>query len=240
MVGEDSGGDPVVLFSGRSERFQKHGVTSASDHGDDARGEGLGVREDDAFAGGEDTLGGAEVFLEVDDGGVVVALELGEDFLRGGAAPFVDSLVDIAEEAKLAVGVGKEVEDAVFGAGGVLDFIALNPVIAGLPPGEAVGVLGKEMVDAENEVSEVDSVGVAEEVDVVGGEGGEVEIGGLVGRPETAGLNLGGEDFAGLLAGFKAGEPGIADGLPEGEAKAVPLAGDVDLVALGDAAGDFG
>ena len=72
--------------------------------------------EDDAFAGGEDVTGGAEVFFEVNDGGFVIVLVLVEDFEGGRAAPFVDGLIDVAEEAELAVVLCEEVEDAVFGA----------------------------------------------------------------------------------------------------------------------------
>lgn len=86
----------------------------------------------------------------MDDGGFVFALVVFEDFIGSRAAPFVDSLIDIAEEAELVVVLREEVENAVFRAGGVLDFVDLDPVVAGAPPVEAFLVLFKECDDAED------------------------------------------------------------------------------------------
>jgi len=134
----------------------------------------------------------------VNDGGFVFALVVFEDFVGGRAAPLVDGLINVAEEAELVMVLGEEVEDAVFRPGGVLDFVDLDPIVAGAPPVEAFLVLFKECDDAEDEVGEVDGVGVAEHGDVVLQEGGEVEVWSFVGGPEAALLEGLIEDFAGL------------------------------------------
>ncbi len=135
------------------------------------------MREDDALAGGEDESSGAEVLFKVNDGGFVVVLVLIENFEGCRAAPFVDGLIDVTEEAELAVVLCEKVEDAVFGAGGVLYFVDLDPVVAGLPPGEAAGVFIKEGDYAEDEVCEVDGVGVSQHGYVVGDQGSVVDVG---------------------------------------------------------------
>ncbi len=120
-------------------------------------------------------------------------------------------------------------------------FVNLDPVVAGLPPGEAAWVFVKESDYAEDEVCEVDGVGVAQHGDVVGDQRSVVDIGHLVGWPEAAGLQFFKEDVTGFAgwAGFVSGEAGVADGLPDGVADAVPLAGDVDLVPVGEAAAEL-
>lgn len=110
-----------------------------------------------------------------------------------------------------------------------------------MPPGEAAGVFVEEGDYAEDEVCEVDGVGVAQHGYIVGDQCSVVDVGLLVGGPEAAGFQLFEEDVAGFSgwAGFVFREAGIADGLPDGVADAVPLAGDVDLVTGGEAAAEL-
>ena len=75
--------DPFVFVACGDEGFDEDGGAVGSDVGDDALGEGLGVGEDDALAGGEDVAGGAEVLFKMNDGGFVVVLVLIEDFEGG-------------------------------------------------------------------------------------------------------------------------------------------------------------
>ena len=122
-------------------------------------GDGAGALVDDGPANVEDVFGGAVVADEVDfaDGGEVGAEDV-EDGFGVGVAPFVDGLVDVAEEGEVAGGAGEGGEDGVFGEVGILHFVDLDPAEAILPAGEGELVLVEEVADHGDEVSEIDGM----------------------------------------------------------------------------------
>ncbi len=132
-----------------------------------------GVVPDEGVRGVEDGLGGAVVFLEADD------LGIGEEFLElqdvgdFRAAPAVDGLVVIADDADVVGRADELLEEAHLEGVRVLELIDGD---AGVDFPEVVadiGVLAEDLLGEEEEVVEVDGVLGAEFVLVGDGELGE-------------------------------------------------------------------
>ncbi len=157
--GDGASGEPMGFGSGGLSFVEFNRGAGFSGVAFEGFSDGAGALMNDCAADVEDMFGGAVVADEVDfaDGGEIGAEDV-EDFFGVGVAPFVDGLVDIAEESEVAGGAGEGGEDGVFGEVGVLDYVDLDPAETVLPAGEGELVLVEEMADHRDEVSEIDGV----------------------------------------------------------------------------------
>ena len=157
--GDGASGEPMGFGSGGLSFVEFNRGAGFSGVAFEGFSDGAGALMDDRPADVEDMFGGAVVADEVDfsDGGEVGAEDV-EDFFGVGVAPFVDGLVNVAEEGEVAGGAGEGGEDGVFGEVGILHFVDLNPAEAVLPTGEGELILIEEVADHRDEVSEIDGV----------------------------------------------------------------------------------
>src|SRR5581483_8729296 len=151
--------------------------------------------------GGQNSGGGPIVLLELDDfdgGKIFFEFEEVGDFR---AAPAVNALVVVADDAEVAVGGGEMVDEAELGGVGVLVFIDHDVAIFGATGFEGVGVFAEEAQGEEDKIVKVNGVAGVEgalvlEVDVAG-EGADIGIG----------ENLG--PFAAVFVAAQKGEDGV-------------------------------
>lgn len=157
--GDGAAGEPVGFGGGGLGFVELDGGAGFGRVAFEGAGDGAGALVDDGAADFEDAFGGAVVADEVDfaDGGEFGTKDI-EDFAGVRVAPFVDGLVDIAEEGEVAGGAGEGGEDGVFGEVGVLDLVDLDPAEAVLPAGEGEAVFAEQEADHGDEVGEVDGV----------------------------------------------------------------------------------
>ena len=112
------------------------------------------------MGGVEDELGGAVVLLELDDGRIgPVALEV-EDVADVRPAPAVDRLVVVAHDAEVPVLRRERLDPQVLRPVGVLVLVDVEVAPALLVLGEDVGRLLEEADGLEQEVVEVERVGL--------------------------------------------------------------------------------
>ncbi len=160
IAGHGDDADGIAAFAGGAEDF-----FAATD-----------VVANEAVGGVEDGVGRAVVFLEADDLGIGEEfLEL-EDVCDFGAAPAVDGLVVIADDADVIGRADELLEELHLECVGVLELVdgdALEALAEDFPD---VGVFAEEAFGEEEEVVEVDGVLCAEFVLIGGGEGGEVVV----------------------------------------------------------------
>ena len=95
----------------------------------------------DFLRGGEDILGGAVVLFEFDDFGAREILFEVEDVGEVGAAPGVDGLPVVADDANVTICVDEEFDDMVLDEVGVLVLVDKNVVEFLLPFGADIGVV---------------------------------------------------------------------------------------------------
>ena len=109
----------------------------------------------------EDALGAAEVLGELDDAGAgVVALEV-EDVADVRAAPAVDRLVGVADDAEVGEVDRHAAGDAVLGLVGVLVLVDEDVAEAGVEFGAQLAVVAHREGGHQQQVVEVEGVGVA-------------------------------------------------------------------------------
>ena len=139
----------------------------------------------DGVGGVEDELGRAVVLLELDDGGLrPVALEV-EDVAQVRAAPRVDRLVVVADDAQVAVACRQRPHPQVLGAVRVLVFVDVQVAPLLLVLGEDVGRLLEQPDGLEQEVVEVERVRLAQPLLVARREPGDgplAVVGGVLGE----------------------------------------------------------
>ena len=128
-------------------------------HGEELLGLAADVVGDDGVGRVEDGLGGAEVLLQHDGRHVGERpLEL-QDVADVRAAPAVDRLVGVADDADVAVGLAQQLDDLVLGVVGVLELVDQDVAEALLVGGPHV-VEGLQQVGRHHqEVVEVHGVG---------------------------------------------------------------------------------
>ncbi len=160
--------------------------------------------------------------------GAEVGADAVEDFDRIGAAPFVDGLVEIAEEGG-AIGIGGEqADDFVFGKVGVLDLVHLDPAEAGGPLGALFREQGEHGPGAVKEIGEIEGVSFGELL-VIGAEALAEEIGktgGVQSRDDSEG------EIFGRAVGLELGDLRVGGGVPE--AGAVPEQFDAVILVIDD------
>ena len=129
----------------------------------------------------EDQLRRAVVLLELDDRGVrPVALEI-EDVAEVRAAPRVDRLVVVADDAQVPVTGGERLDPQVLGAVGVLVLVDVEVAPALLVLRQDVGRVLEQPHGLQQEVVEVERVGLAQALLVARREAGDGALA-VVGR----------------------------------------------------------
>ena len=131
------------------------------------------VARDDGVGGIEDQLGRAVVLLELDDRRLrPVALEV-EDVAQVRAAPRVDRLVVVADDREVAVLRGQRADPQVLRAVRVLVLVDVEVAPLVLVLGEHVGRLLEQPDGLEQQVVEVERVGLAQALLVARREAGD-------------------------------------------------------------------
>ena len=124
--------------------------------------EAVPVPPDDRVGGVEDDLGRAVVPLEPHHRRLgVIPLEV-EDVAQVGAAPLVDRLVGVADDAQVAVPVGQEPDEPVLRRVGVLVLVDHDEpeALAVAAPARLVGL--EQLLRLQQEVVEVEGVGLGQ------------------------------------------------------------------------------
>ena len=112
---------------------------------------------DQMIGNAQDRLGAAEVLAERDDAGLrEVALEI-EDVADVGAAPAVDRLVGIADDAQVRIIHRQAAGDGVLGLVRVLIFVDEDIAKAGVELGAQLRVVLKGERGPEEQIVEVDA-----------------------------------------------------------------------------------
>ena len=216
-------GDPGGLVLGRGAGLEDDGRALRGGVGQDLFSHSSLQSADDAGAGAQDGARGTVILIELDFAHRrELAAVGGQDFGGRGAAPFVDGLVDVAEEGEAAVGTGQGGEDAILAGIGVLDLVDLDPGEALLPAAQG-GLVGLEQtVDADDEVGVVEGVVLAQGVDESGVELGEAEGGNVEAGRRVAGADVG-EVVLGVAVGdgWRRARAGAPAGAREKECEAL-------------------
>ena len=118
------------------------------------------VAGDDRPGGGEDVAGRAVVLLEADgDAPGIVDLEV-EDVADLGAAPAVDRLVVVADDAEVVMAGGEVTHQLILDAVGVLEFVDEEVMETLLPATEDLGVRLEEFDGEEDKIAEIEGIGL--------------------------------------------------------------------------------
>ena len=145
------------------------------DVGPEGLAEAMLVRRDHGACRGEDVRGRAVVLLEADDDGAGEVLLEAQDVADLGAAPAVDRLVVVADDAEVAVGGGEQAQPEVLRDVGVLVLVDEDVAEPALVLRQHVGVALQDGEDVHQQVAEVAGVEDAQPLLVLG-----VELGALV------------------------------------------------------------
>ena len=165
----DTGGNPPGLVGNGVFTVYHHFLAHLLGHRLDGLGHGSLAGLDEGFTGLQDGPGATVIVYQgqLDDRGEL-AFEPAQDAEGDGAAPFIDGLVDVAEESQVVVKAGQAGYDLVLGLVGVLHLIDLDPAIQLLPAHEKVRILPEQPVDAGDQVRKVELVVFAQGLVVAG------------------------------------------------------------------------
>jgi hypothetical protein len=112
----------------------------------------------------EDGFRGAVVLFELHDLGVGIVFFEFENVFDVGAAPGVDGLIGIADDADVAVAKGKRVGEEILRVVGVLIFVDENVLESLLKLGEHVGMIAQRQDRAKEQVVEIQRVVLLQEI----------------------------------------------------------------------------
>ena len=113
-------------------------------------------------------LGRAVISFELDDLGVAEVLLEVEDVSEIGAAPFVDRLIGVADDAEVAVDFGQAADEQVLRPVGVLVFVHHHvPELLRVLRSHALGLL-EHVHRLEQQVVEIERVALLERVQIMG------------------------------------------------------------------------
>ena len=158
---EDCFGDPGGLFAVVAGGKDGDGLAAGA-VGPQLFGVAPFVVGDDIVGGIEDQAGGSVVLFEFDDFGLVEGLVEAEDVARVGAAPAVDRLVVVADDGEVFVGRRQVLEDLVLGGVGVLEFVDEEVAPQAAEIAGKSRFVSKQPDRLEDEIAEVDGVGLAQ------------------------------------------------------------------------------
>ncbi len=160
----------------------------------------LGIVGNHRAGGFENVLGGPVILFEPDHFGIrEVALEI-EDVADVGAAPAIDGLILVTHHADVLVGLGEQAHQVVLAAIGVLVFVDHDEFETAIHLEAQIGVVGEQPHGFEQQVVEIERVGLAQAAFVLFVDGGELR-GLLVGG---GAVDVGGR----FLAAFLMADPG--------------------------------
>ena len=165
--------------------------------------EAAGVMRDETVGSGEDVRRRAVVLLKPDDLGAGEILLEAKDVGDLGAAPGIDRLVVVADDAEVAARLGEELQPFVLGLVGVLIFVDEKVAEAVAIAVEHVAVLAEDHQHVEQEVAEIAGIEGPQSVLIL-----RVELGAAPGREGFgfAGIDLLRRPAAVLPAVDEAGE----------------------------------
>ena len=205
------GGD-VVGFGGFVQQTFNYDWFPVASFGEEGLVGASFVLVDDALGGLEDIAGAAVILLKLDDFGAGKVAFKVEDIGEVGAAPGVDGLPVVTDDADVAVAVHEAFDEVILDGVGVLVLVNEDVLELVLPLGADVGVLAEKFGGAEQKIIKVQGGGgvflgfVASingggvflvGIDSLGGGSGGRGAGVFPVRDETVGV-FGGE---GLVAG---------------------------------------
>src|SRR6266849_1840769 len=154
--------------------FEVFQVAARAVFGAEGFAEALGIIGYDGSSGIENLLRGAVVAFEFDDaGGREVARKAHEDG-DVGAAPTINGLVFVADDADVLLWTGEEAQEIVLHAVGVLIFIDVDVLEAGLPLFADGGGFAQQLHATQQEIVKIESVAFVEQLFV-----GGVDVGDL-------------------------------------------------------------
>ncbi len=138
--------------------------------------EAVGIIVYDGTSGVEDALRGAVVAFEADDFGVGKIAREAEEDGNIGAAPAIDRLVFITNDANVVVRADQQAQQIVLNAIGVLIFVDVNILEAALPFFTDRGGVTHELRGTKQEVIEIEGFALREDFVVL-----RVDVGGVAG-----------------------------------------------------------
>src|SRR6266849_1118608 len=149
--------------------FEVFQVAARAVFGAEGFAEALGIIGYDGSSGIENLLRGAVVAFEFDDaGGREVARKAHEDG-DVGAAPTINGLIFVADDADVLLWTGEEAQEIVLYAVGVLVFVHVDVFEAGLPFFADGNGIAEQFYGAQQQIVEIESVAFFEDL-FVGGE----------------------------------------------------------------------
>src|SRR5216684_11913 len=149
--------------------FKVSQVAARAVFGAEGLAEALGIIGYDGSSGIENLLRGTVVAFEFDDaGGGEVARKAHEDG-NVGAAPTINGLIFVADDADILLCTGEEAQEIVLYAVGVLVFVHVDVFEAGLPFFADGNGIAQQFYGAQQQIVEIESVAFLEDL-FVGGE----------------------------------------------------------------------
>ena len=169
----DLGGDVVGLGLGVA-RLEEDQVRAFAARGFELFADALLVVGDDGAGGVQNFLVRAVVLLDAQDARAGKILGEAQDVADVGAAPAVDGLVLVADDAEIRPGAGQQPQQVVLHAVGVLVFVDVKVAEALLPGGARVIEAAQHFGGAQEEIVEIERAGSAQRffVGFVGAGGG--------------------------------------------------------------------
>ena len=117
-----------------------------------------------ARGGVENFLARAVVLLDAQDARAGKILGKAQDVADIGAAPAVDGLVFVADDAEIGIFAGQQPQQVVLHAVGVLIFVHVNVAEALLPGGARVVETAQHLDGAQQQIVEIERAGLAQNV----------------------------------------------------------------------------
>ena len=152
-------------------RFVEAQAASGAEGGLQSLAQAIGIVFYYGGGGVEDRLRGAVIFFQANDFRVREIVREAFQIAGAGAAPGVDGLVFVADDADVLARAGEQADEFFLRAVGVLEFVHHDVVKAGIPGGADVGMIAKQVHGAEKQIVKIEGAGFAQDF-VVGAEDG--------------------------------------------------------------------
>src|SRR5579859_3447779 len=149
--------------------FEVFQVAAGTIFGAEGLAETFGIVGDDSARGIENLLGGAVVAFELDDAGRREVARKAHEDRNVGAAPAINGLVFIADHADVLLGAREQAQKFVLDAVGVLVFVDVDVLKAGLPLFADWWGIAKEFHGAQQKIVEIEGIAFVQQ-QFVGGE----------------------------------------------------------------------
>ena len=157
----------VLGLGFRVAPFKKRQIASRGTRRLEIFSEAPAIVRDDARGGVENFLRRAVIFLQANDARAGIILVKAENVADIGAAPAVDGLILVADDAQVARLVYEQPQQIVLHAVGVLVFVDVNVAETRLPGGARFRKFAQHLNGAQQQIVKIERAGLAENVFVL-------------------------------------------------------------------------